>query len=544
MNNQKTFLSLLVLFLAVSINSLAQNYISRVWVSDSGDGTFKNPVLHADYSDPDVCRIGDDYYMTSSSFNCVPGLPILHSRDLINWKLVNHAVQRLVPDTFFSKPQHAKGIWAPSIREHKGELYIYYGDPDHGIFMTKANDPLGNWDPLVMVKEGKGLIDPSPLFDDDGQAYLVHAYAGSRAGIKSVILVTRLTPDGKKAIGESRIVYDGHDIDETIEGPKFYKRNGYYYIFAPAGGVTNGWQVVLRSKNVFGPYERRMVLAQGSTDVNGPHQGAWVTTPKGEDWFFHFQDKKPYGRIVHLQPLTWENDWPIIGIDKTGDGCGEPGMSFPKPDMGATYPIETPAESDNFSSLELGLQWQWHGNPRPWWMFLNGMNETLNLFSVPLPDDYRNLWDLPNLLLQKFPSDQFTATMKMTFKPELKYGYGAERTGLLVMGKDYSLLAFDQVEEGFRLSQVVCKNADRGSEETINESVILKDASVYLRVHVNSDAQCTFSYSTDGKRYHTLGHQFTAQPGGWIGAKVGTFCSRLVRGNDGGRVEIDWFIID
>jgi len=518
----------------------AQTEVSKTWVSDLGNGQYKNPILYADYSDPDVCRVGDDFYMTSSSFNCIPGLPILHSKDLVNWTIIGYAIDRMPENAIFGEGvNHGGNVWAPSIRYHNGEFYIYYGDPDLGIFMTKTKDPRGKWEPLVLVKEGKGLIDSCPLFDDNGDVYLAHAYAGSRAGIKSVLAVTRLTSDGKKAVGESKIIYDGHDIDPTIEGPKFYKRNGYYYIFAPAGGVATGWQLAMRSKDIFGPYERKVVMAQGKSEINGPHQGAWVDTPTGEDWFIHFQDVGAFGRITHLQPMIWKNDWPVIGEDKDGDGCGDPVLTYKKPNVGKTYPIATPAESDEFNTNTLGLQWEWHSNPEDWWHFTNQVNGCLSLYSVPTVDNYKSLWDVPNLLLQKTPAPDFTATMKLTFKPDARFT--GERTGLVMMGLDYSLLSFENTGNGFTLSQAECLKADKGGTEKVNASVQLKDATVYLRVKVNPDATCTFSYSTDDKKYTTLGNKFQIKEGKWIGAKIGTFCTRPVGGNDGGRADIDWF---
>ncbi len=533
---------IILLFFGISMQVFAQKNISKTWVADLGNGKYKNPVLYADYSDPDVCRVGDDYYMTASSFNCVPGLPVLHSNDLVNWTIIGHAIDRLVPDTVFSKPQHGNGVWAPSIRYHEGEFYIYYGDPDYGIYMVKAKDPAGKWDDPVLVKQRKGLIDSCPLWDDDGKVYLVHAYAGSRAGIKSVIAVCEMNKEGTKTITEDRIVYDGHDIDPTIEGPKFYKHNGYYYIFAPAGGVSTGWQVALRSQHVFGPYERKMVMAQGNTDINGPHQGAWVTTSNEEDWFIHFQDKGLFGRVVHLQPMTWKNDWPIIGMDKNNDGCGEPVSEYRKPKTDKNYPVATPAQSDDFNANTLGLQWQWHANPMGWWYFANESAGSLYLYSVPVPQDYVNLWDIPNLLLQKFPSDNFTATAKLTFNPSA--AIEGERTGLVIMGMDYGLSSLEKTGDGFVLSQNECINADKGSKEIANERVTLKDSSVYLRVKVSPDTNCEFSYSTDGKKYTVLGKRFKAREGKWIGAKMGFFCSRPVSNNDGGRVEIDWFTVE
>ena len=353
--------SLMLAFTLPLAAQQAEPYRSQVWVADQGDGTYKNPVLYADYSDPDACRVGDDFYLTSSSFNCVPGLQILHSKDLVNWTIIGSAVPWAVPPTSDTAPQHGKRIWAPCIRHHDGWFYIFWGDPDQGAFMVKAQDPRGPWTEPVLVKPGIGIIDTTPLWDDDGRVYMAHAYAGSRAQLKSVIAVCELSADASRAITPSRIVFDGHEGQGTCEGPKFYKRGGYYYIFHPAGGVPTGFQTVQRSKHVYGPYENRIVLAQGKSPVNGPHQGAWVDTPTGEDWFLHFQDVGAYGRLVHLQPMRWIDDWPVIGIDDDGDGCGDPVLTYKKPNVGKEYPICTPQESDEFDGMTLGLQWQWQG---------------------------------------------------------------------------------------------------------------------------------------------------------------------------------------
>ncbi|BEG63011.1 glycoside hydrolase family 43 protein [Coprobacter fastidiosus] len=521
----------------------AQSYVSQVWVSDLGNGKYKNPVLDADYSDPDVCRVGDDYYMTSSSFACIPALQILHSKDMVNWRIIGTAIERLLPEERFSQMQHGNGVWAPSIRYHRGEFYIYYGDPDTGIYMVKSKDPAGKWDNPVLVKAAKGIIDTCPLWDEDGNAYIVHGYAGSRAGLKSILGLIRMTPDGTRAIGESRIIFDGHIGNATIEGPKFYKRDGWYYIFAPAGGVPTGWQTVLRSKNIWGPYEWKIVMAQGNTNINGPHQGAWVDTPDGkEDWFFHFQDKEAYGRVVHLQPMKWVDGWPVIGVDKDGDGCGSPVYSYKKPNVGKTYSIETPAESDEFDSLELGLQWQWQANPKPIWYFCDGGNSLLRLYSY-YTENQVNLWDVPNLLLQKFPTEDFTVTTKVSFAPSSKYT--GERTGLVVMGADYAVLAIENRADGLILVQNVCRKADKKGKEEENASVKLSDNTLFLRVKVKKDSEkeaiCSFSYSVDGKKFISLGENFTAKPGKWIGAKVGLFITRPKAVNDGGWVDIDWF---
>ncbi|MGL2988060.1 glycoside hydrolase family 43 protein [Flavobacterium sp. RSSA_27] len=512
--------------------------VSKTWVADLGNGTFKNPILHSDYSDPDVIRVKDDYYMTASSFNCIPGLPILHSKDMINWTLVNYALQKQPPFEVFDKPQHGGGVWAPCIRFHNNEFYIYYPDPDYGIYMVKTKDPKKSWSEPLLVKSGKGLIDPSPLWDTDGKVYLAYAFAGSRAGIKSILAVCTMNPEGTKANDDDTLVFDGHPNDTTVEGPKFYKRNGYYYLFAPAGGVATGWQLVLRSKNPLGPYEKKIVLEQGSTPINGPHQGAWVQTQTGEDWFFHFQDKFAYGRIVHLQPMRWENDWPIIGVDTDKNGVGEPVATYKKPTVGKTYPIQTPSESDEFNVPQLGLQWQWHANPKVSWGFPSSMGY-YTLFCQTRPQNSTNLWEVGNVLLQKFPAENFTVTTKLTFNARAL----EEQIGLVIMGLDYSYLKLKKTENGYGVSQVTCMKMDKEGKETESAIVPLSSNTCYLRVQVKTGGICTFYYSLDNQEFHLIGQSFTAREGKWIGSKVGLFALRDTTTNDAGNANIDWFRI-
>ena len=517
--------------------AFAQTQPSKVWVADNGNGTYKNPIIHADYSDPDAVRVGDDFYMTSSSFNCVPGLPILHSKDLVNWELIGYALPKQPPFDVFNKPQHGNGVWAPCIRFHNNEFYIYYPDPDFGIYLTKATNPAGPWSDPVLVKGGKGLIDPSPLWDDDGKVYLVHAFAGSRAGIKSIIVVNEMNSEGTEIISGEIMVFDGHEKHPTVEGPKFYKRNGFYYIFAPAGGVATGWQLVLRSKNIYGPYEEKIAMAQGSTQINGPHQGAWITTQTGEDWFIHFQDKEAYGRIVHLQPMVWLNDWPVIGTDTDGDGVGEPVLSYKKPNVGKTYPITTPPESDEFNGSTLGLQWQWHANPKISWGFPSGNLGFYRLNCIPKPDDSEGLWNVPNLLLQKFPGEEFSATTKLNFTARTDN----EEVGFVVMGEDYQFISLKKLNDKLVVRVVKCEKARTGGKETELFSQEFGSSEIYFQIKVEKGAKCTFSFSSDGKKFTNAGSEFSAKPGRWIGAKVGFFALREGITNDSGTVDIDWF---
>lgn len=529
-----------IIFCVFSI-LITQRSFAQVWVADQGNGTYKNPIIHADYSDPDVCRVGDDYYMVSSSFDAVPGIPILHSKDLVNWSILSHALLRQIPEEHFEKNQQGNGVWAPSIRHHNNEFYIYYPDPDFGIYLTKANNPVGPWSEPILVEGGKGLIDPCPLWDDDGKVYLVHAYAGSRAGIKSVIVVKELNAEGTAVINEGKLVYDGHALDPTIEGPKFYKRNNYYYIFAPAGGVSSGWQTVLRAKHVYGPYERRVVMDQGSTPINGPHQGAWVTTVSNEDWFIHFQDKDAYGRVVHLQPMQWKNDWPIIGLDKDGDGKGEPVMQYKKPLTPLKYPISTPVEGDEFNDSEINLAWQWHANPQAIWSFPNITNGSLRLYATKQKQEIKNLWDVPNILFQKLPAEEFSAIVKLKFTPNNKNT--SERAGFVLMGSDYAALTLKQSEIGTTLMYVTCLKADKEHKEEETTITTITDGEVYLGIRMRKGAIAGFSYSLDGKAFKEVSKDFEAKPGRWVGAKLGLFCMRTDETNDAGFVDIDWMRI-
>ena len=362
--------------------------------------------------------------------------------------------------------------------------------------------------------------------------------AASRSGVKSVLVVSRMSADGTRLLDDGVIVFDGHDKHPTLEGPKFYKRGNYYYIFAPAGGVEQGWQLALRSRNVYGPYEARIVLAQGRTAINGPHQGAWVETQTGESWFIHFQDKGAYGRVVHLQPMRWANDWPVMGADADGDGTGEPVLTFRKPNVGrASWPVTTPPDSDEFDALRLGLQWQWHANPGTHWAFPAPAYGFLRLFNVPLPEGHKNFWDLPNLLLQKLPAPEFTATTKVTFTPRTD----GEETGLIVMGLDYAYVSVKKRPEGLFVSQTVVKDAEGGSRGTPSQPRPVGVNTFYLRVKVSRDASCDFSFSTDGKTFTPVGQSFAARKGKWIGAKVGLFAVRAGRTRETGYADVDWF---
>ncbi|MBN2350250.1 MAG: glycoside hydrolase 43 family protein [Bacteroidales bacterium] len=513
------------------------NIHCQLWNADLGNNNYKNPILFADYSDPDVIRVGEDFFMTASSFNCVPALPVLHSKDLVNWKIVNYAIKKF-ENPYFDIPQHGNGVWAPAIRYHDSFFYIYYGDPDRGIYMVKTSDPTSEWTAPVLVKKAYGNIDPCPFWDDDGKAYLVHAFAYSRAGVKSLLQIHEMNAEGTKVVDKGTIVYDGHKNNPTIEGPKLYKKDDWYYIFAPAGGVTSGWQTALRSKNIYGPYEDKIVLHQGNTQVNGPHQGALVELESGDSWFIHFQDKGAFGRILHLQPVEWTDDWPFIGVDIDNDGVGEPVNEYRKPIIINESSDFIISESDEFNTC-IGLQWQWHANPQKNWTENDIVKGYLKLNCIIKPDGSINLWNVPNLLLQKFPAPAFSAFAKLI----VDFKNNGDRCGLLIMGTDYAYIGLKKENDRLFLYQASCLNAENGTEEIITSQTEIDHDTVLLKVEVSELSECIYFYSIDDKNYIKTGEPFIAKPGKWIGAKTGVFAIGDKHSENNGYVNIDWYRI-
>jgi beta-xylosidase len=487
------------------------------WRSDCGDGTYCNPVLYADYSDPDAIRVGDDFYLTASSFNCTPGLPILHSKDLVNWTLIGHALKNL-PDASYENVRPGCGVWAPAIRFHAGKYWIFYPTPDEGIFVITAAHPAGPWSEPHCVQAGRGLIDPCPLWDDDGKAYLVHAYAGSRAGIKHQLRVCPMAADGSTLLGEGQIIFHQPEKHPTLEGPKFYKRDGWYYILAPAGGVETGWQVAMRAKNVYGPYEDKIVLAQGGTDINRPHQGALVDTADGGWWFLHFQDAGIYGRIVHLQPVEWRDGWPLMGHN------GEPVRRLKKPVAVPNQKPVTLVTDDEFYSPRPGLQWQWHANHRDDWYSLAARPGWMRLFPQPA---VMPLNEQPNLLLQKFPARSFTLETEFEFGA----GQSGEEAGLIIAGDKSAALGVRR--EGAE-NWLVFR-----TDESVQKICKATVPRIKLRAMVSDGGQVTFSFEEKGK-FVAIAQTFQATRGIWIGAKAGIFCTGPGKSDRSGHFDFDY----
>ena len=542
----------------------AERFSTRAKVFASFDGgkgwnpsvdEYRNPILHADYSDPDAIRVGDTYYMTASSFNSVPGLPLLTSSDLVHWSLAGHALPRLVPEAHFSVPRYGDGVWAPCLRYHDGKFWIFYPDPDFGVYVITARNFAGPWTAPYLLLPGKGIIDPTPLWDDDGKAYLLHAWAKSRAGFNNVLTLRQMSPDARRLLDEKgAVIIDGNRLSgyKTLEGPKFYKHEGWYYVFAPAGGVEEGWQAVFRSRRIAGPYEERVVMEQGGSAVNGPHQGAWLRTPGGSDWFMHFQDKKAYGRIVHLQPMQWRDGWPVIGAPGAKAVTGNPVASWSlpvtvAPDAGpAQRPpsavmahVDAPptalAAGDEFNAATLGPQWQWNANPRPAWSSLTAHRGWLRLAAVATPDARDYLRAAPNILTQKLPAESFTVDTHV----ELHDAQEGDRAGLILNAMSYAWLGLRKQEGRTQLVYATC--APAAPRCTEQQTVVLDNApsALYLRMQMRSGAVTGFSYSSDGKAYVAAGEPFAAAKGRWVGAQMGLFS--VGERQSAGYLDVDYF---
>lgn len=487
---------------------------------DLGDGTFANPVLNADYSDPDIVRVGDRYYLTCSEFHFM-GMPVLESEDLVNWRIVGQMFDRIDLPGYSDMTKYAEGTWAPALKEHDGKVWMYVCTPEEGLFMSRADSPAGPWEPLHMVKGVAKWEDPCPFWDDDGQAYLVRSR--HRAG---PIIIHRMSADGRELLDEGVTVYEG----PVAEGPKMFRKDGWYYISIPEGGVGEGWQTMLRSRDIYGPYESRRVLEQGSTEINGPHQGSLVETPEGEWWFAHFQHAGARGRVMHLQPVRWVDGWPEIGMDYDGNGVGEPMAVVPKPSGGSAKPF-SPQTSDEFDGDRLGVQWQFNHNPE-----LERISVTNGWLSLR-PLKASRLRDARNQLTQKLMGYRSEAETAIDWSG-MRAG---DRSGLLCIGKKFVGAGIEMEEKDGRSAPVLYMEEDSTVVFRKPLAGLNEDAEVYLRLTLDThDNRYAYSYSIDGgQTFAPLGESFEMRDGFWKGVRVGLYAYTL--GEAPGETRFDWF---
>ena len=503
-----------VLLSLLSCSRKTEEGVSNASWGDSGDGCYLNPVLLADYSDPDAIRAGDHYYLVASDFHFM-GMQVLESVDLVNWKIISQIYSRFDLPGWDTNEHYAGGSWAPSIRYHDGRFYVFFCTPHEGLFMSSAADPAGPWDSLHCVKAVYHWEDPCPFWDEDGQAYLGHSLHGA-----GPIIIHKMSADGKELLDDGVTVYEG----PVAEGTKIHKWDGWYYLSIPEGGVGGGWQTVLRSKDIYGPYERRIVLETGTTQVNGPHQGAIVDTPAGEWWFLHFQELDPLGRVVHLQPMHWEDGWPVMGEDYDGNGVGEPVARWKKPAAAVVTTRERPASSDDFKGGKLGLQWQFNHNPKDGAWSVSRRKGYLAIDGTKA-DSFRKA---RNTLTQKIMGNKGTYSVRMDLK-DLADG---QKAGLACMGRDNYCIGVRQTPDGRELF------LEKDGEMLASEK-LLKAKTLWLRLSfdvTDGKNEFRFLYGPDGMGFHPFGDTFAAHNGFWKGARVALFSYNT--GDGGGTA---WF---
>jgi beta-xylosidase len=485
---------------------------------DQGNGTYINPVLYADYSDPDVIRVGDEYYMVCSEFAHM-GMPVLRSEDMVNWTIIGQVFSRLDFPEYDRFQRYGRGSWAPAIRYHDHRFYLYFCTPDEGLFMTTATNAAGPWAPLIRVHAGPKWEDPCPFWDEhDGQAYLGHSRTGA-----GPIIIHKMSADGTTLLDSGVTVYTG----PTAEGTKIFQVDSFYYISIPEGGVSKGWQTVLRSRSIYGPYEKKVVLERGSTGVNGPHQGALVATAGGQWWFYHFQSDGAMGRVLHLQPVLWQEGWPLIGADLDHNGIGEPVYVWKKPDIPGRHAIHAPQTDDEFAEPLLGFQWEsnhnrepsaWSLSKKPGWLCLDALQAD-------------SFFHARNTFTQKIMGATGTVTVRMD-PAGMSDG---QQAGLCAMSSVYALVGVRKKEgRGWIFF-------DDGGKGNVEKEI--RTGIVYLRMQLRikeGNNQCL--YSIDGKNWQSLGSPFETKFGFWKGTRVGLFSYNTVR--DGGTAAFDWFHYD
>ncbi len=488
--------------------------------SDNQNGTFTNPLIYGDYPDPDIIRVGGDFYLVSSSFTQVPGIPICHSRDLLNWEIIGHAYARLPEINPAYSMQDGKvayrgGSWAPFIRHRDGKFYIGFCTPAEGFFMAIADHAAG---PYELISFGLELYDPSLLFANDGRVFIAHGANG--------IFITELTADARGVKGEPRFIFQT-PVGNPLEGSHLYQRQGWFYLCLTSRAY-NGIQVVLRARDIYGPYEWRIISAD---DLNysgaGLHQGGFVSLENDETWFFLFQDRDWVGRVPILQPVRWIDDWPVLGDP---NNFGKASVTCRKPAL-PPQPLALPERSDHFEASSLGLWWQWNHNPddarwslteRPGWLRLRGTFAT-------------DLLAARNTLSQKIIGPASTATTKL----DMTGLQPCDVAGVSVLNIPYALLGVSV--SGTEMTLVMQDNG-----QVLETQVLPREPFIYLRAAAKEDGMADFSYSLDGSHFVKLGKpflmQFTVKT--FLGNRFGVFCYRTSKEGKAGFADFDFLEID
>ena len=521
----RTPVTLAVLLLALSACALGQKRCS-----DNGDGTFTNPVIAADFPDPDVILVDSTYYMVTTTMFTFPGVPILKSHDLVNWEYCCNAVPRFDFSPCYDLAgcsRYGHGQWATSLKYHNGKFYLLFITLDEGGFLCTAAKPEGPW----QIRElPRGFYDPGLFFDEDGRMYVAHGY--------NKIYVTELDANFA-ARGSDSLVYTG-DIRGGLEGTHVYKTNGYYYLYCTYGGL-DGFQVALRSKSIYGPYEQKVVIRDTTHGVNyGIHQGALIKTRTGEWWTMLFVDNGPLGRFPSLQPVTWENGWPMVGVN------GKAIVTFRKPNVGKEYPMTTLPTSDEFEGAELGMQWSWNHNPDPEKWSLTDRPGYLRLKTASVVDSLPKARNTLTQRILAYYSD--TLASVGAAKMDIRYLKDGDIAGLAIFQDPYAFIGVKRINgKNFVVmvnnGKTIDSSAVTGSTIYLRASAIHGSgaAPLYHAKTAPGSGTASFSYSLDDRAFRKIGDELHMR----FNLRIFTgnkFCLfNVATAGIGGYVDVDWF---
>ncbi len=493
-------------------------------MSDMGTGRYRNPIIYADFPDPDVIRVDDTYYMVTTTMHHFPGATIVKSKDLVNWDYCAQPLTTLSQTDNYNllngQNAYAKGMWACSMKYHDGKFYLLINGNDAGGWLLTATDPEGVWE---SKKLSRIYYDPGMLFDN-GKVYIA-------CGITNIQMCELDEDFNFKQ--EKRVISD----KEGLEGSHLYKIGDYYYIYATYGGWPSG-QAIFRSKNIFGPYEEKMLVEKTiNGKVNTVHQGALFDTPLGEWWTIMQEDLGCLGRMPNLQPVTWADGWPTVGND------GVPYTTWTKPKTNMPVPMHALPTNDNFRSYPLGMQWEWNHNPdnNAWSLF-----ERQGWLRLRVSGTADRLTQARNMLTQRIyvqhtkENTASTGTVRMDVS-QLQEG---DRAGICILQDPYAFIAVE-VKDGvkqlvWRQDQLTTNNNFTPEEQT---KAVAIDSIIYLRAAVTKNTSKTqFYYSLDNTTFTKLGGETSLgfNLSVFVGARFGLFCYATKQYSQG-YADFDWF---